>query len=217
MTSETPASSISDKWTDEGFPIAPSRPLTENEFVAWCDEDIWAEWIDGQVVILPYATDFEADLFGWLVAVLRCYVEAHDAGRVMGCNFQVRFADQRRRRTPDLLYVDKSRLDQIHKYHFEGGPDLVIEIVTDESHTRDTREKYSEYQTAGVREYWMIAPFSQAVEVCGLSSDGTYRRLPINDGVIRSTVVPGFWLKTKWLWRESQPNIMDVLRDLAII
>ena len=26
--------------------------MTEEEFVAWCDEDVQAEWVDGEVIIM---------------------------------------------------------------------------------------------------------------------------------------------------------------------
>ena len=30
---------------------SPGRRMTEEEFVAWCDEDTRAEWVDGEVVV----------------------------------------------------------------------------------------------------------------------------------------------------------------------
>lgn len=31
---------------------APTRKLSFEEFLAWCDEDTWAEWEEGEVVML---------------------------------------------------------------------------------------------------------------------------------------------------------------------
>lgn len=33
----------------------PDR-MTYEEFLAWCDENTWAEWVDGKVIILPSAS-----------------------------------------------------------------------------------------------------------------------------------------------------------------
>lgn len=29
---------------------APAEKLTFEEFLTWCDEDTWAEWVDGEVI-----------------------------------------------------------------------------------------------------------------------------------------------------------------------
>ena len=40
----------------------------------------------------------------------------------------------------------------------DGPADLVIEVISDDSVTRDRVEKFDEYLEAGVREYWVIDP-----------------------------------------------------------
>lgn len=45
-------------------PLPPGR-MTFDEFLAWCDEDTWAEWVDGEVVILtPAARKHQPDISG---------------------------------------------------------------------------------------------------------------------------------------------------------
>ncbi len=39
-----------------------------------------------------------------------------------------------------------------------GMADLVIEVVSDDSVARDRADKFYEYQTAGIQEYWIIDP-----------------------------------------------------------
>ena len=94
-------------------------------------------------------------------------------------------------------------------------PDLVIEIVSPDSESRDWREKYEEYERAGVREYWIIDPMSQYIEVYVLIR-GKYRQLKEQDGKLVSRVLPGFFLKIEWLWRDPLPVELDVLRELGV-
>ena len=72
------------------MPVPPMPRMTEEEFVAWCDEDIRAEWVDGEVIIMSPANDDHEDLFGWLLSVLRLYVRHRDAGFIRGGNTQER-------------------------------------------------------------------------------------------------------------------------------
>ena len=124
-----------------GKPV-PKLEMSEAQFVAWCDSDTRAEWVDGKVVIMSPSSVEQDDLNGWLIGILREFLAHHDLGRVMGPNVTARFATQRRRRIPDILVVLKHRLNLVMKNHIEGAPDLIIEIVAPESQTRDRREKY---------------------------------------------------------------------------
>lgn len=91
-----------------------------------------------------------------------------------------------------------------------------MEIVTAESQSRDRRDKYLEYEKAGVREYWIVDPLSQTVEAYALSPTQTYSLIPETDGRIPSTVLPGFYLKPAWLWQEKLPDAIGILRGMGI-
>src|SRR3954451_8968443 len=84
----------------DGRPV-PGVRMTEQQFEEWCDEDVKAEWVDGEVVLMTPENLESADLGGWLNAVMREVVESFDLGRVIGREFQVRLPGQRRRRVPD--------------------------------------------------------------------------------------------------------------------
>ena len=150
----------------------------------------------------------------FLITLMRMFVEHHDSGRVLGPEFQVRLGARRRRRVPDVLFVARARLEILRPNHLEGAPDLAMEIVSPDSVARDWREKYLDYQAAGVREYWVIDPLSRNVEAYSLA-EGAYRRIEEADGRIASLVLPGFYLKPAWLWQEPLPKVRDVLQELG--
>ena len=122
----------------------------------------------------------------------------------------------RRRRLPDILFVEESRRGLIRPTYLDGPPNLAIEVISPDSVTRDRRDKHAEYQAAGVREYWVIDPVGQQVDVFSLGDDGKFARVSEIDGVIRSTVLPGFPVRTAWLWRATRPKLRSVLRELGI-
>ncbi|MDE3091156.1 MAG: Uma2 family endonuclease [Chloroflexota bacterium] len=203
----------------------PRRRMTEDEFVAWCDEDVKAEWVDGEVIVHSPANIKHVRLDKFLLQVLDGFVTPHDLGEVIGPEFQIRLGALRRRRVPDILFVAKERLDILKPNHVEGAPDLVMEIVSPDSLARDWRDKYLEYEAAGVREYWIIEPMAERVEAYTLGfvvsaqpngEDKHYARIDEEDDAIHSTALPGFYLKPAWLWQDPLPKVVEVLRELKV-
>jgi Uma2 family endonuclease len=198
--------------------VLPKEFMTEREFVEWAfsDEDIRAEWEDGKVILMAPVSDAEDDLNGWLLNILRPFIEHHDLGIIRGPQFMVRFGRQRRRRVPDLMFISKARQHLVQKNHIEGAPDLAMEIVSPDSQTRDRRKKYQEYEKAGVREYWIIDPVSQQMEAHALHR-GRYSEIEQSeDGVIASILLSGFYLKPAWLWSRPHPKVFTIQKELGL-
>jgi Uma2 family endonuclease len=221
MTTHDPALSEFD--LPDAEVLLPQR-MTEEEFVAWCDEDTRAEWVDGEVVMMSPMSDPHSDLVGWLGSLLRIFVEQHDLG-VVRLEMQTRLAELRRRRVPDMWFVTKDRVGLIHRDHLEGPPDLAVEIVSPDSEARDWRDKYLEYEAAGVREHWVIDPASKHMEAYALGTEEAqvageavkrFQRLPEDQGVIASVVLPGFRLRVAWLWPETRVKVLEALMQLGV-
>lgn len=86
------------------------------------------------------------------------------------------------------------------------------------SGARDRGEKFYGYEAGGVQEYWLIDPERRQVEFYQLGADGRYQlKFGGREGVYRSEVLPGFWLKVEWLWQEPLPPVLTVLRELKVV
>jgi Uma2 family endonuclease len=194
----------------------PTGPMTEEEFVAWCDEDVKAEWVDGEVILMSPSSSRHVRIVTWLSRVVGDFVEEHDLGEVFGGELMVRFAALRRRRVPDVMFVAKGRLGLVEKNHFEGAPDLAVEVVSPDSETRDRRDKLRDYARAGVREYWIIDPDEEELRVNVLGDRGRYRKVVPREGRVTSTVIAGFYLRPEWLWQSPLPAKRAVLRELGV-
>lgn len=72
---------------------------------------------------------------------------------------------------PDLLVVCDPK--KIGEAAILGAPDLVIEIASPSTETRDRREKKSLYERRGVAEYWIVS-LNGFIEACALTPDGKY-------------------------------------------
>jgi Uma2 family endonuclease len=192
--------------------------MTYEEFLAWTNEDTWAEWVDGEVIFMSPVTDEHADLAGWLLAILRPFVEAYDLGIVRTEPVQMKTGLNLPGRSPDLLFVAKENLTRRKKTHIGGPADLVIEIISPESVERDRSTKYSEYERGGVREYWLIDPLLKQAAFYHLGAEGRYQSLLIDKaGIARSEVLADVWLKVDWLWQSPLPPVLSVLREWGLI
>lgn len=207
---------IIDDTLDDDRNQHPGRRMTEEEFVEWCDAKTKAEWVDGEVLVMSPVTDPHSNINGWLLTLIRLFVEANDFGLVRGPEFQVRLAAQKQRREPDVLFVSKNRKDLIRHTYVDGPPDLIIEIVSPESVARDWREKYIAYKSAGVREYWVIDPSVNRMEVYALRN-GDYALINPVEGAVRSEVLPGFFIKPEWLWQDPLPKVAGIIKTLGIV
>jgi Uma2 family endonuclease len=74
---------------------------------------------------------------------------------------------------PDLFIVcDLSKLDD---RGCMGAPDLIIEIISPKNPKRDLKDKFEIYQQHGVREYWIVNPNDENVNVFVLDQKGKYQ------------------------------------------
>lgn len=196
----------------------PGRRMTEEEFVAWADEDTRAEWVDGEVIVISPTSRKHTRLVGFVFQIMNMFVEEHDLGEVLGGEYTTRISQgaSTRRRLPDVLFVATDRLSFLKKNHLEGAPNLIVEVVSPDSVARDWREKYHEYEQAGVREYWVIDPLAKRVEGYALGADCNYTPIPETEGALHSTLLTGFFLKPAWLFQDPLPKIREVMRDLGL-
>lgn len=197
----------------EVAPLPPSTTMTEEEFVAWCDEDTRAEWVDGEVIIMsPVSTD-HGRLTWFILSLLNLYAQERDLGEALGPEVTVRI-NSKRRRLPDVFFVAKERSHLLLKNHFEGAPSLIVEVVSEDSVDRDWRVKYLEYERAGVDEYWVIDPLYQRMEAYALEAGKGYRSIAPMESKIASRVVTGFYLRREWLWQRPLPKVPALLSEL---
>lgn len=196
----------------------PPHKLTFEEFLEWNDDGLPAEWVDGDVVIPMPPDEPHQDIVLFLGALMRLLAEHDDVGRVLPAPFLVRLPEPLRRgREPDLLFVARVNMHHLQRLFLAGPPDIAVEVVSPESVTRDRRDKFAEYEAAGVVEYWLIDPDRRRAEFYRLGAEGRYALvLGGETGAFESTVLPRLRLRVEWLWQEPKPKLMDVLREMGL-
>ena len=107
---------------------------------------------------------------------------------------------------PDLIFVSKDRIPQIASgIHIVGAPDLAIEIMSpgSENVRRDQIVKRQTYARFGVKEYWIVEPIVEVIEISrlqnnALASVGTFR----NADEISSPLLPDLSFTVKNVFRK---------------
>jgi len=202
-------------WKGPDYVPPPPAPVSWDDYFAWLKEDSHAEWVDGEITELDPSTAEHQALTGFLLCLLWLTAERHDPRSRVLSRFMLRLRSRPSAREPDLTFVTATHAERVTTYYIDGPSDLVVEVVSDDSVTRDYREKLAEYQTAGIPEYWIIDPLRKEARFYQLGEGGTYRLGPIDeDGVYTSPVVAGFRLRVSWLWQRPMPTIDEALTDL---
>jgi Uma2 family endonuclease len=180
--------------------------LTYKEYLA-LDEDIEYEVIDGQMynmspspntrhqsVSMELSTEFNMYFRNKACRVLAeidvCLSDDQDFAKVTEWV------------KPDILIVcDKNK---IHENRIVGAPDLIVEILSKSTAKIDRMVKFNRYQRAGVKEYWIVDPLHEIIDVYVLENEqykyeGTYA----SDEVIQVTLFEDLSINLKMIFREE--------------
>lgn len=80
---------------------------------------------------------------------------------------------------PDVIYLAPGSACQPEGLQrLSGPPDLIAEVLSLSTAREDKREKFNLYQKYGVREYWLVDPREQLIEVWQ-HQDGRFVRLDV--------------------------------------
>lgn len=124
-----------------------------------------AELIDGQIYDMAPPARIHQHLVMNLSVLIHNYIKAKNGDCLV---YSAPFAvflnkDDQNYVEPDISVIcDKSNLDN---RGCNGAPDWIIEIVSPSTQQMDYGIKLFKYRTAGVREYWIINPMTQTVNV----------------------------------------------------
>jgi Uma2 family endonuclease len=208
--------------TDEVTPRSQAgRRVSEEEYWTHYYEnpDFHYEWNDGILEEKPVADYRNAILYRWFLILIDAYLASHPLAKLLNLEmgFRLQLPSKVTIRKPDLFVVcddnpvDIDSLDRT----FRGICDLAVESLSDltkEEIEHDTITKKEEYETIGVREYYILDASGEHTAFYWLTPDGDYLDIEVGqDGVIRSQVLPGFQFRLDDL--DRLPKLIDLAVD----
>ena len=169
----------------------PTVKLTYEDYFKTPDDERW-ELLDGELILAPPPTIAHQRISGNLFTLLRTYAKLTGSGEAMYAPVDVVLSDHNVLQ-PDLLFISNARSGIVTDANVLGAPDLVVEILSPSTASRDWRVKLDLYASHGVKEYWVVDPDGQRVWVMahgesGLSEVANYGR----GDVLTSPTLSGF-------------------------
>lgn len=165
-------------WEERGLP-APGAEMTPAAFDALPETMLRVEYIDGRVVypnwnedtMSPTPVPMHQRTVGYLHLLLQDIVPG---GEVVLSPMDVKFGE--RKLQPDVFWIAEEGACVAGENHFIGAPDLVVEVLSSGNASHDRITKHAIYEAHGVREYWIVDPAEQLVEVFSLE-DSVFLRV----------------------------------------
>jgi Uma2 family endonuclease len=145
-------------------PIAVEKKKYTYEDYIKISDDKRYELINGELVMTPSPVPNHQRISGKLEFVLRKFITENNLGEVFYAPCDV-YLDNENVVQPDILFISKDRLDIIGEKNIKGAPDIVIEIISENSVYRDMVQKKKLYARFNVKEYWIVVPEEKEVEV----------------------------------------------------
>lgn len=132
------------------------------------------ELLGGEIIRVPSPRPRHQIISSALEFELRQFVKERQFGTVLHAPLDIVLGqgDERDVAQPDILYISTDRVDIIQEDENRGAPDLVIEIASPSTAEYDRGYKRSLYARSGVREYWIVDPDAETVEVYSLTESG---------------------------------------------
>ena len=102
--------------------------MTYEEFLAWADEDVHAEWVNGEVIIHMTAKDRHQDIVRFLIVLFDLFDQFFRVGKFRSAPFQMKLSPEGSGREPDILFVAREHESRLTEEGVAGPADLVVEI-----------------------------------------------------------------------------------------
>ncbi|MFN0034942.1 MAG: Uma2 family endonuclease [Saprospiraceae bacterium] len=166
------------------------------------DDDMKAEFINGDMVVHSPVKKEHTDAMGFLFQILNVFVRVFQLGYV-GYE-KVMTALTRNDYEPDVLFFGLEKSVNFKKGQWKyPPPDFVVEVLSEGTEARDRGIKFQDYEAHGVAEYWIIDPEEESVEQYLLHEGHFKLHLKAGQGRIESRAVPGFSIDIRAIFDEK--------------
>ena len=175
-----------------GYNLAPEKtPEKKKKDGEYTLDDYYAlpderrvELIDGVFYDMSAPAVIHQKILGELHILFRECMDAHEGEcevYLSPCDVRLD-CDNKTMVQPDLLVICGPY--DLGAKRFEGAPDLVLEILSPSTRSKDMLLKLYKYQNAGVKEYWIVDPDRETVMVYYFRDDNFYPEKYDFDSVI---------------------------------
>ena len=168
------------------------RLYTYDDYLTLPDDGRRYEIIEGELFMSPAPRLSHQDISRNIEFALLKFVQRNHLGVVYYAPVDVLFSEVNVVQ-PDLVFVSTSNRQILTEANIQGAPDLIIEILSPATAATDRGAKKRLYERYGVKEYWLVDPDSETVEIYTLRA-GRYElaQRAEKTGTVHSVLLSGF-------------------------
>ncbi len=160
------------------MPLARRKVIfTYQDLENWEPDSFPHEIMEGEHFITPSPSVYHQKIAGILYRRLSEYVEEKGMGEVFIAPLDGVFHEIDVF-VPDLVFVRRENLAIVGEKNIQGAPDLIIEVMSPSSVSRDREKKYKRYAYYGVGEYWITDMERKLVEIYDLDQNRLINIIP---------------------------------------
>jgi len=145
--------------------------FTYEDFLLFPEDGKRHELLDGDHFVTPAPSTRHQRISKRLLTAIENFLRHNPLGEVLAapCDVVLSNVDVVE---PDLLYVSSSRNTIITERNIQGPPDLVVEILSDNTRKTDEVIKRKLYERFGITEYWIVDPVLDSIKIYRKTENG---------------------------------------------
>ena len=158
----------------------------------------YMELMEGQIIQKSSPSLAHQIISGKLFFALETFNRMHSLGQVVTAPIDI-VLDRYNCLQPDLVFILNDQKDIITNNGIIGSPALAIEIISPSSAMRDRVHKKKIYERNGVKEYWLVYPEYEEIEIFELKN-GLYELFSTatkTEGELQSAILKDLKLDLK--------------------
>lgn len=172
--------------------LVQTKKYTYQDYLDLPEDGKRYEVINGELIMVAAPSTFHQSVLINLVNDLKNFLNREKVGKVFCVPIDVKLSD-RNVVQPDIIFVSQNNSNIITENNVEGTPDLIIEILSPGTAYHDLIEKKEIYERFDVKEYWIVDPKKQRIEIY----QNINQRFELNqrielEGTVESLVIKGF-------------------------
>ena len=181
--------------------VAEPRLMTATEFMNLPEQDTPVELIDGEMIV-TFTPIYWHNRIGFRLARrLSDVADSRNLGE-WALPPMALFISTYNVYQPDAMFFTSDHIPDLRRLPITEIPEIVVEVLSPSSRSRDWVRKRSAYADRGIAEYWIIDPERSRIVISLRNEEGAYIEHDVNGSTIPVGIFAGTEIDLAWVFAE---------------
>jgi Uma2 family endonuclease len=181
--------------------VAEPQLMTATEFMNLPEQDAPVELIDGEVIVTFTPIYWHNRIAFRLARRLSDVADSRNLGE-WALPPMALFISTYNVFQPDAMFFTSDHIPDLRRLPITEIPEIVVEVLSPSSRSRDWVRKRSAYADRGIAEYWIIDPEQSRIILSLRDAEGAYIEHAMNDPMIPAGLFAGVELDLDWIFEQ---------------